>query len=127
MATTMPAARSAERTRLAVIDCDIHNSLPSEKALWPYLPARWRRHQEMFGARGYSGLYYPLANMYAARTDAWPPSGTPPGSDLAFLRQQLLDLWEMDYGMLLPLLGVGRQLNLAFGAALASAINDWQL
>jgi uncharacterized protein len=117
----------AERTAgTAVIDCDIHNALPSEAALHPYLPGRWRRHAEAFGARTYHGLTYPLASEHAARTDAWPPSGLKPGADLGFLREQLLDRWGIEYGVLLPLLGSGKQLNLEWGAAMSRAINDWQ-
>jgi predicted TIM-barrel fold metal-dependent hydrolase len=33
----------------------------------------------------------------------------------------------MEHGICLPLLGAGRQLNLEYGAARCSAINDWQL
>ena len=127
MTLTATRGESGEQTKLAVIDCDIHNVLPSEATLLKYLPERWRRHHEEYGSRGYSGAYYPLANQNAARTDSWPPSGLPPGSDLAFLREQLLDLWDLEYGILLPLLGAGRQVNLGYGAARASAINDWQI
>ena len=112
--------------RTAVIDCDIHNTLPAETSLHPYLSARWRQYADDFGARTYHGLYYPLASEHAARTDAWPPSGLKPGSDLDFLREQLLDRWGIEYGVLLPLLGSGKQLNLEWGAAMSRAINDWQ-
>jgi len=122
---THPAAD--RRSRLAVIDCDIHNALPSETALLPYLPARWRRQYELFGLRGRQGAYYPRMVPHAARTDAWPPSGQPPGSDLEFLRGQLLDQYGIDYGILNPLIGVGGQLNLEYSAALARAVNDWQV
>jgi uncharacterized protein len=127
MTVAMPGSRTQRPTPLSVIDCDIHNSLPSEAVLSKYLPERWRQHHEEYGSRGYSGAFYPLANPNAARTDAWPPSGQPPGSDLDFLRHQLLDTWNLEYGILLPLLGAGRQLNLGYGAARASAINDWQI
>jgi predicted TIM-barrel fold metal-dependent hydrolase len=127
MATTLTQPATRERTRTAVIDCDIHNALPSNKTLVKYLPERWRRHHETFGGRGHAGAYYPRANLNAARTDSWPPSGLPPGADLDFLREQLLDRWEMDYGVLNPLLGAGGQLNLDYGAAMAQAINDWQI
>src|SRR5690606_36467873 len=116
-----------ERSKVAVIDCDIHNAVPSHSTLSAYLPERWRRHHETFGLRGHSGAYYPRANMNAARTDSWPPSGKPPGSDLDFLREQLLDYWGIEYGILNPLLGAGGQLNLEYGAALSRAINDWQI
>jgi predicted TIM-barrel fold metal-dependent hydrolase len=127
MVLTAESATTRERTKLAVVDCDIHNTPPSEQALLKYLPERWRRFQEHFGPRFHHGLYYPLANLNAARIDSWPPNGGPPASDLPFLRQQLLDLWNMEHGICLPLVGAGRQLNLEYGAARCSAINDWQL
>lgn len=126
---TIAVRESVEQrpARAAVIDCDIHNTLPSKTALHPYLSQRWRQHSDAFGARTYHGLTYPLASEHAARTDAWPPSGLAPGSDLGFLREQLLDRWGLEYGVLLPLLGSGKQLNLEWGAAMSRAINDWQV
>src|SRR5258708_21681295 len=114
---TAESSRTSDETKLAVIDCDIHNSPPSEGALLKYLPERWRAHHEEYGPRFYSGAYYPLANQNAARTDSWPPSGLPPGTDLAFLREQLLDRWNLEYGLMLPLSPVRGPLHLAFVAA----------
>ncbi len=132
MATSTSAdATARRRTRRQTIDCDIHNSIPSDTALLPYLPDRWRRYAERFGLRSYryTGAYYPRASPNAARTDAWPPNGKPPGSDLPFLREQLLDAWDIDVGVLNPLIddGAQAQLNIEYGAALASAINEWQV
>jgi hypothetical protein len=42
------------------------------------------------------------------------------------MREQLLDRFGIEYGVLTPMLGAGEQLDLERGAALASAINDWQ-
>jgi predicted TIM-barrel fold metal-dependent hydrolase len=123
-----------------MIDCDIHNAPRSEQALLSYMPERWRRRRasgsrlegavgarrETLGDRSYLGGEYPRATPRAARTDAWPPSGDPPASDLGFMREQLLDRFGIDYGVLTPMLGAGEQLDLERGAALASAINDWQ-
>ncbi len=128
------------RTRTEVIDCDIHNAPRSEQALLAYMPARWRAaratggrlesaveaRRETLGDRSYLGGEYPRATPRAARTDAWPPSGDPPASDLEFMRAQLLDRYDLSYGVLTPMLGAGEQLDLERGAALASAINDWQ-
>lgn len=127
MTIALPEQASTQPVQTALIDCDIHNYLPSEATLDKYLPERWRQHREAFASRAYHGLYYPLASQHAARTDAWPPSGMIPGSDLGFLREQLLDRWGMQYGVLLPLLSAGKQLNLEWGAAMARAVNDWQL
>jgi predicted TIM-barrel fold metal-dependent hydrolase len=128
MVTTLQQSpMTRPRSKLAVIDCDIHPALKSPKTLDPYLSDRWRHHRDTIGDRGFAGSYYPRANPNAARTDAWPPSGLPPGADLDFMRYQLLDAWDMDYGILQPLLGAGAQLNHDYAAALSSAINDWQI
>ncbi|MGE3913647.1 MAG: amidohydrolase, partial [Chloroflexota bacterium] len=118
---------AAERTditrakpRYAVIDCDIHPNLAHPGALDKYLSARWREHRQTIGGRGFSGSYYPRATPNASRTDAWPPNGGPPSSDLPFMRQQLLDAYDMDFGVLQPLLGSGGQRNLEWSAAHAA-------
>jgi predicted TIM-barrel fold metal-dependent hydrolase len=118
---------AAQPVKTTIVDCDIHNYLPSETTLRKYLSARWCRYLDHFGPRVFHGLYYPLASQHAARTDAWPPSGLIPGSDLSFMREQLLDRWGIEYGVLLPLLGAGKQLNLEWGAAMCAAANDWQV
>jgi predicted TIM-barrel fold metal-dependent hydrolase len=122
-----PANRS--RTRSATVDCDIHNAIPSEAALLPHLPEPWSQYLERFGLQsyGYGGANYPRASPNAARADAWPSNGTPPGADLPFLRQQLLDKWDIQFGVLNPLIGGPAQLNVEYGAAIATAINDWQV
>lgn len=118
---------TTKRSKFPVIDCDIHNSVPPG-GLSPYLSERWQEHYKTFGLRsGGIGGYYPRALMHAARRDAWPPSGLSPGADLAFMQEQLLDAFDIEYGVLNPLMPVGEQLNLEFGAALARAVNDWQV
>jgi len=114
-------------TSYAVIDCDIHPNLAKPDALDKYLPERWVQYRKAIGGRGYSGSYYPRAVPNASRTDAWPPNGGPPSSDLSFMRYQLLDAYDMDFGVLQPLLGAGGQRNLEWSAAEASAINEWQI
>lgn len=114
------------REKIPVIDTDIHNNLPSPESLHPYLSERWRKHQAMIGGRGHAGSNYPRGMPHAARHDAWPPSGLSPGADLAFMQEQLLDAWDFEYGVLNPLMG-GSGLNLEYVAAIARAINDWQV
>ncbi len=115
-----------------VIDCDIHPIFGSAGEILPYLPERWREHTKTFG-----GLYrqaladtlsHPRMSPDVARADAFPPDGGPAGSDLGFMREQLLDAYGLAYGMLMPLgRGPGNQRNLEYGAALAHAVNDWQI
>lgn len=115
-----------KRSKFPVIDCDIHNAVPPG-GLQPYLSKRWQEHHKNFGLRGRPGGYYPRALPHAARHDAWPPSGVRPGADLGFLQQQLLDAWDIEYGVLNPLISVAEELNLEYGAALAQAVNEWQV
>jgi predicted TIM-barrel fold metal-dependent hydrolase len=122
-ATMAPPPPAGAQTGL--IDSDIHNT-PAPSALQRYLPERWREYYERFGRPGYAGAYYPKASPRAARSDSWPPDGGPPGSDLAFLRAQLLDAWPIEYGILNTLTTIRNQLR-EYDAAVAQAINDWQI
>lgn len=135
------SAGAGARRRTAVVDCDIHNAPPSEAALLKYMPAEWRERRstggrldaaveasrETLGDRSYLGSEYPRPTPRSSRVDAWPPNGGPPASNVPFMREQLLDRFGIDYGVLTPMLGAGEQLDVERGAALASAINDWQV
>jgi predicted TIM-barrel fold metal-dependent hydrolase len=126
MAVTELDARRQRPQATALVDCDVHPALRSKETLDPYLPERWRRYRATFGERQHAGSVYPRQSKRAARTDAWPPSGGPPGSDLDFLREQLLDRWGARVAILNPLMDSGEWLNLEYCAAHARAVNDWQ-
>ena len=122
--------RSDAQTRLKVIDGDVHPALRSYADLKPYLSPRWREHLETYGSRRRLGMSYepyPKSTPKAARRDAWPENGGPPGCDLELMRRQYLDAYGIEFGILGPL-GVSGQseINAEFSAALAGAINDWQ-
>jgi predicted TIM-barrel fold metal-dependent hydrolase len=110
-----------------IIDCDIHHYVNSIRTLLPYLPLRWQRYVEESGFQGPAPSPYPKGSPYAARIDAVPPSGGQPGSDLPFLREQLLDRWEIEYAILHCLYNLWSVQNEDFALALARAINDWTL
>ena len=111
----------------AIIDTDIHIYFPTQDVLRNYLDERWQDYHRTFGSRGFDGSHFPRAMPNAARHDSWPDDGTPPGSNLPLLQKQLLDEWNIEIGVLNPLVGAGEQRNLAFGAAFARATNEWQL
>ena len=125
-----PAPAGAARSRLKLIDCDVHHALRSSKDLFPYLATRWHRHLEEFGQRRpipFTGSSpYPKTAPALSRTDSWPPNGGPPGSDLAFLQEQLLDPYNIEYGLLHLLMSGMDERNQDLGNAVCSAINDWQ-
>jgi predicted TIM-barrel fold metal-dependent hydrolase len=126
-----PVRERAPRARPAVIDCDIHPKA-SLAALRPYLAQRWWDCLETYGLRSRHGFAkgypYPKGTPQAARRDAWPPGGGLPGSDLDFMRAQHLDPYGIELGVMNPLSpsGQGEQ-NPELSAALASAMNEWQI
>jgi predicted TIM-barrel fold metal-dependent hydrolase len=62
-----------------------------------------------------------------SRLDAFPPTGGAPGSDLTFMREQLLDPLGIEYGVLQPLSIGSHTFDQGLGAAICSASNDWQI
>src|SRR5215212_2061561 len=77
-----------------LIDCDIHNELPSLKTLYPYLPEHWVDYCQESAFVGPDADDYPKNSPLTARPDAKPASGNVAGSDLALLRAQTLDAWN---------------------------------
>lgn len=119
-----------------LIDVDIH-PLPKVGALDEYLPSGIRDQINQYGMRSTTGLQqiseYPQMYGGAMRADAWPEDGYP-GSDLDLMRTQLLDLYNIELGVLQCLSPGGQTLNPAsqalnpeIGAALCSALNDYQI
>ena len=116
-------------SRLGMIDCDIH-PYPKPGAIEKYLPERWRNYVFQYGKFGTS-VYadrgaYPRFQPFLSRRDSFPPNGGAPGSDVDFMREQLLDRYNIAYGVLEPLLGGNTSRNLDAAAALCTAMNDWQ-
>jgi hypothetical protein len=122
--------RSA-KTKLQIIDCDIHPKSSLED-LRPYLSNRWWDYAVTYGARSHHGYVkgfpYPKGQPLASRRDAWPPDGGLPASNYEFMREQHLDLYGIEYGVMNPLSpsGQGEQ-NDEFSAALAFAANEFQI
>ncbi len=126
----LPQPEIQAHSRLRLIDCDVHHALRDMSDLYPYLSQHWRDHLETYGSRmkvPFSGSSpYPKVAPALSRTDAWPPDGSPPGANLAFLQHQLLDRYDVEYGMLHLLTPQGMdQRNQDLGAALCRAINTW--
>src|SRR2546421_4955483 len=122
---TRQEAEPKARTRRALIDCDFHNEIDSIKDLYPYLSQRWRDHIDTYGTRAPGGAYYP--RFMDHRADARPPSGRRSGSEVAFSRSDFLDPYNIAHAILIPLTPAGSQMNPELDAALATAVNDWQV
>ncbi|MFN8488450.1 MAG: amidohydrolase family protein [Caldilineaceae bacterium] len=110
-----------------IIDCDIHNELPSLQTLYPYLPEHWVAYCNESAFVGPDANDYPKGAPTTARPETKPASGNPPGSDLALLREQTLDAWNAEVGILNCAYRVTSVHNQDLAASLATAINRWQI
>src|SRR5438045_8385743 len=119
------------KTRLRIIDCDVHPSLHSHADLNAFLPKRWQEHLKTYGSHlrtPYIGTTpYPRSSPLIARRDASPPTGAPPGSELACMRKQHLDPSDIAFCILHALdRHMFSQQNLDDAASIQRAINAAQ-
>jgi uncharacterized protein len=113
-------------TSQQVIDSDVHCNVPSVRVLFPYLSEYWRETIEQTGFNGATDTAYPAGAALSARPGSTPETG-PPGSDLDLLRTQALDAQNVEYAILNCAYAVDGIRNPYGAAAIASAVNDWQI
>ena len=128
----VPPVPPVPQTRLAIADCDLHLGPADLAGLSPWLPARWRRHIATYGTAHRIGWQdgapaYPKAAPFAARRDAFPPDGTPPGTNLDFTRRQHLDPFNVQLGLINPPQPSQSFMNGDLGNAISTAWNHWQI
>ena len=113
-------------TEQPIIDTDIHNTIPSLETLYPYLPDFWCDYIDE------SAYVAPDANDYPAGSPLWARPGSkpetgPPGSELNLLREQTLDAWNAEFGILTCNYWTSCVHHEDFALSLSTAINDWQV
>ena len=86
MTATKPETTRAVRPTL--VDGDIHTTFASAAIAKKYLSPTWHEYHDRYSKWSYDGSNYPKDTPNAARHDAFPPEGGPPGSSLPFLREQ---------------------------------------
>jgi len=110
-----------------VVDCDVHAVVPSVAALFPHMErvwVNWLTEREYPGP-GHAATVYPPALMTTARPEWRPDDGRPPASELALLREHVLDLWGVDHAVVNCYYGIDNVRHPDLAAALASAVNNW--
>lgn len=109
---------------MKILDCDIHNTYRSQQDLYPYLeePYLSRLKEKGFG---YPQETY-QSSIHNKRLDAKPENG-PAGSDYPLLREQMLDRFDITYGVLTGegISGLSYMPEQDYPAALARAYNAW--
>lgn len=109
-----------------VIDCDIHNELPSLETLIPYLDDHWVAYIQESAFVGPNANDYPAGAPTSAREGTKPEKG-PPGSDFGLLKEQALDAWDVVIGILTCAYRVQSVQNEDLAVVLSTAINQWQV
>ena len=96
-----PSRRGA---KTLLLDTDVH-PLFLPRDILPRLPERWRaRYANENSGRGERGIFdYPRWRNGGFRIDAAVPGGGPAGSDLDLMRTQLLEEYDTDIAILIPL------------------------
>lgn len=117
-------------SRLRLVDTDVHPVVDIDKDILPRLPLAWRERFRLKGFGNPVGLPFRFAHPHnrILRVDATPPAGGAPGSDPAFMREQLLDAFGVDCAILCCLQGLlfGQgQASPDDSAIVMSAINDF--
>jgi uncharacterized protein len=123
-------AKQAARVGLTIADGDIHPRPKSQAALDRFLSKRWREHMATYGMiprhQYQAGPAYPKGSPNACRRDAYPPGGNP-GTDLDFMRAQLLDPCNIELGILNAITPApGAAQNRDLSVALSRSMNEWQ-
>ena len=110
-----------------VIDCDIHNEVSSIEVLMPYLADHWRDYVRESAFRGPHANDYPHGAPTSARPGSMPAEGGAAGSSLQLVREQALDPWNTEIGILNCSYRVQSVKQEDLAADLATAANRWQL
>lgn len=128
-----PGWSGTPHTEIALVDCDVHQTIGSTDALLPYLSRVYRQQAVEQGIKFASSGYFNVAND-AARTDLAPNCDAPMkhdgrqmGTTYERLREQHLDLWNVDKVLLTGASVYGASIlpDPDFAAALCRAFNDW--
>jgi predicted TIM-barrel fold metal-dependent hydrolase len=112
------------RDGMVVVDADIH-PLATAEQLDPWMPERWRKYRPWSARHLKTQADVIRVREQAARSDTFPPGGGPPGSDAAFMVDQLLDRYDIAYGVVNVLAGDAGTGPKGFTEAHCHATNQW--
>lgn len=110
-----------------LIDCDIHNELNSLHDLEPYLTDFWCDYINESAFVGPDAADYPPNAPLTARPDAQIHPDMKPGGEVEITREQVLNRSSVDIGILTCGYWVQSVHHPDLAAALATALNHWQI
>lgn len=111
---------------MPIIDTDIHESFASLQDLVPYLPEPYKGWIAQGAWRGFVQPFCYTSPGNGNRADVRTPDGAPTASDYDLMRRQVLDEYDLSYGVLTGYFyPTMLKLQYGLGNALAAAYNDY--
>lgn len=127
--SAQPSRTKKSKLPFAIIDCDLHHNLPSQEALFPYLPRHYVEQIKDFGAM-MPGIGYTNVPGSGARPDLWHdyPDANPATLPQVAIEAHL-DPYNVEIGVLTGGATYGATVhpNADYAAAYCRAFNDWTL
>lgn len=118
-----------QKTKVPVIDCDLHANPHSQNDLLPYMSDYWKNFMIDCGWRGVFQGAPAMAILQRNCLDSDTPEGGTGASSLRYFREQIADKYNYAYAVINPdatwFISASPQHEMA--AAVASAYNDWQI
>jgi predicted TIM-barrel fold metal-dependent hydrolase len=111
----------------ALIDCDVHNVVGGIETLEPYLDDHWLEVIATSQFAGPTDQAHPPNLATSLRDDFETVNGAQPGETVDAMRAQLLDPLGIELAILSCDYGIESVRNPDAAAALARAVNDWQI
>jgi predicted TIM-barrel fold metal-dependent hydrolase len=108
------------------IDCDVHPSVPSLAALFPYLEPHWREMAIVRGMDELNSISYPDNSPLTCRPD-WRPATGKPAADIDRVRREALDPFGTSIAIANCLFGVQLLFSEDLAAGFARAVNNWMV
>jgi hypothetical protein len=112
---------------VTLIDCDVHNVVGPVQTLEPYLDDHWREVIATSQFAGPTDQAHPPNLATSRRGDLADHGDAAPGRTVASVAAQLLDPLQIAVALLSCDYGVESVRNPDAAAALARAVNDWQV
>jgi predicted TIM-barrel fold metal-dependent hydrolase len=106
------------------IDCDVHPTVPDNKALLPYLDDFWRDSVVSRGINSLESISYPTNSPLTSRPE-WRGQSGFAATDPKQLASQVFDRWQAGTAVLNCLYGVHLCHSEDMARAFARAVNDW--
>src|ERR1700733_1089378 len=111
----------------SMIDTDVHVQIPALSTLFPYMDQMWIDWCDERKWKGSPPTAWLPGNSARACRPQWRPAHGVPASDLALVREHILDAWDLEYAVISCDYGVDAIRHPDLAAALARAVNDWTI